>query len=93
MGNALKRETFLPDMTAAVVVSVIAAYVRRHQPLHPAAQIAVFIRPQQQMKVIGHQTVADQPHRDPLMSLDRKINKGEEVSRFVEHVIASVTPV
>src|SRR5262249_9953478 len=48
-------ETPLPHMAARGVVFVITANVSREQPLHPAAQIAVFVRPQDQMEVVGHE--------------------------------------
>ncbi len=49
-------EAALPDMSAALIVLVITPHVTGHQPLHPAAEVAVLIRPEHQMEVIRHQT-------------------------------------
>ena len=49
-------ETSLPDMAAGAVMTVLATHVRSHQPLHPpTTEVSVFIRPRQQLKMIGHQ--------------------------------------
>ena len=39
--NGKSFKTPLPDVTASLVVLVIAAYVHRQQLLHPSAEIAV----------------------------------------------------
>ena len=61
-------EASLPDVSAELVVAMIAADMRSHQPLHPAAQVAIFVRMQHQMEVIGHHTEANQSHRQPIIS-------------------------
>src|SRR5262245_1466094 len=48
-------ETPLPHVAARGVVFEIPAHMGREQPLHPAAQVAVFVRPQDHMEVIGHE--------------------------------------
>jgi len=47
-----------PDVATAVVVAVITPHVQRHQPLHPATRIAIMARPEHQVKMLGHETVA-----------------------------------
>jgi len=39
--NGKSFKTPLPDVTASLVVLVVAPYMRRQQPLHPSAEIAV----------------------------------------------------
>jgi hypothetical protein len=56
----------LPDMAAASVVAMVAADVGSHQPLHPPAQVAVRSGSQHQMKVIGHQAIAQDVHGQAL---------------------------
>ena len=41
---------------------MVAADVGRREPLHPAAEVAVFSRPEDQVEVIGQQAVGQQPH-------------------------------
>ena len=36
------------------------------QPMHPAADIAVDVGPKNQMEMVRHQTVSENPHRDLL---------------------------
>ena len=62
----LNRECFetpLPNAAVRAVTTVIGSNMGGEKPLHPTAQITVFVWPQQQMKVIGHQAVADNAHR------------------------------
>jgi len=88
-----RLEPSLPDVTVGAVVPVIAADMSRHQPLHPATQVTVFVRPQQHVKMIGHQAISDQPHRHFFVCLPHQIDEGEEVFLFVKHIIATVTTI
>jgi uncharacterized membrane protein len=51
-------EAALPHMPAAVVMTMVSPHVRGEQPLHPAAQIAVAARPEDEMKVVVHKNIA-----------------------------------
>lgn len=42
-------------MTAAMILLVVRPHVGVLQPMHPAAQIAVVRRKDDQMEVVGHQ--------------------------------------
>ena len=70
-----RLETPLPDVPARMVVTMVSPHVRGHQPLHPSAQIAVAVRPQHQMKMVGNQTPSKQPHRQPLCRLLHQIEE------------------
>lgn len=59
-------EAALPDMAAAAVMPVVAAHMGGQEPLHPAAEIAVVVRPKHKMEVIGHQAVAQETHGESL---------------------------
>jgi hypothetical protein len=52
----------LPDVSAPTAMPKLAADMRRQQPLHPAAEIAVSRRPDDQMDMIGNEA-AQQRHR------------------------------
>ena len=58
--NGKRLEASLPDMTAAV----IAADMRRHQPLQPTAQVTIFVQPEKQMEMVIQQAVTDQSQEE-----------------------------
>ena len=62
--NGKRLEASLPDMTAAVIVAKIAADMRRHQSLHPTAQVTIFVRPEKQVEVVIQQAVTDQSQEE-----------------------------
>lgn len=66
-------EAALPNVPAATVVSMIAPHVRREQPLHPTAEVAVAMRPEHQMEMVGHQHVTKNPQRQPLVRLRHQV--------------------
>lgn len=62
-------------MIRPVPVSAAAtADVRRRQPLHPVRQVAVLVRAQHEMEVVGHEAIGQHAHRPTLACGDR----GEE---------------
>lgn len=86
-------ETSLPDMAARSAETVIAADMGGHQPLHEHAEVAVLIRPQQQMEVIGHQAVAKHGHGDPLGRLCQQRKKVPVVPLVMENSGAGIAAV
>ena len=62
-------------------------------PLHPTTQVAIFMRPEQQMKMIGHQAIPDQSHRNLFVSLLHKSHKGGEVFVLMKYIRPTVAPV
>src|SRR5580704_17398267 len=83
-------------MTAAPVVSVITADMRRQRPLHPAAQVAVVVRPKHQVEVIGHEAERQDPHGKPLAGSGQNGDEGFVVLVLVEDrraVVAAVQDV
>jgi hypothetical protein len=63
--NRESLEPPLPDMAAAPVTLAVTVHVSCQQPLHPRTQVAIAIRPQHQVEVVGHQAKAHEPHRQP----------------------------
>src|SRR5690349_5682265 len=89
----LNREGFeaaLPDVSAAAVVPMVAADVRRHQPLHPASEVAVLIGPEHQVKVVGHQAVAQDPHPQTLARRLEETDEGVVICRLMKHLSPAV---
>ncbi len=94
--NGKRLEPTLPHMAARAVMPMVAPHVAGQEPLHPAAQVAALARPQHQVKMIGHQRVADDAHRDvldPFAGLDHQLQKGGVVVVFVKHLLPTVAAV
>jgi len=79
-------------MPAAFVVAMITADMRHHEPPHPAAQVSILTRPQQQMKRVCHQTIPCQPHRHLLVSLPQQVHERSEVVICVKDVTPAIAP-
>jgi hypothetical protein len=56
-------ESPLPDMAAMMIVAQVTTNMSRHQPMHPAAEIPVAMWPENEMEVVWHQAIGDDPHR------------------------------
>src|ERR1700685_3686822 len=55
-------ETPFPQMSTRAVLAMIAPHMSRHQPLHPSAQIPVFVRPKNQVKMVGQEAPPQHTH-------------------------------
>jgi hypothetical protein len=55
--NGKRLESSLPDVPGHPVVAMISSGMRRQQPLHPPAEVAIVMGTQDKVKVIGHQTI------------------------------------
>ena len=80
-----RLKTPLPHVAAAVVVPMVAADMGGEQPLHPAAQVAVAARPEHEVEMVGHQHVAQDSQRQPLVGLRHQFEEGGVVAIFVKH--------
>src|SRR5262249_17785687 len=54
-----RLESPLPDVAGATIASVVAADVGGEEPLHPPAEVAVVFWPEYQVKMIGHEGIAE----------------------------------
>ncbi len=75
---ALCREGFesaLPDVPITLVLFVMASDVRGREPLHPGSQIAITVWPQTQVKVVGHETIGENSHRQPFAGQRKKLEE------------------
>jgi hypothetical protein len=91
--NGKRLESSLPDMTTAVIVTMVAADMRRHQPLHATAQITIFVRPEKQVEMVIQQAVPDQSHANFVGCLPHQIDDREKIVRLVKNVIAGIPTV
>ena len=56
-------EAALPDVAAAAVTLAVAVHVSGQEPLHPGAQVAIAMRPEYSVEMIGHHAKAHEAHR------------------------------
>lgn len=92
----LDRERFesaLPHVTAGMVVPVVATNMRGHQPLHPGAEVTIADRPDNQVKMVGHQTVTNDAYWSTLAGQFDQLDEGGVVGWLVENLSAGVTAI
>jgi hypothetical protein len=65
-------------------MSMVAADMGRQQPLHPLAQVAVVMGPQDQVEMIRHPTIAEYAHRQALAGVADQLDKRPIVAVLVE---------
>ena len=88
-----RLETALPDVAAGVIMLVVTANMGIEHPVHPAAQIPVFFRPDHQMKVIGQQAKPEDRHGDLDTRMADGLEEGLVVAVLVEHRAAAIASV
>ena len=60
--NGEGTKAALPDVSAAMIVLVVASHVRSQEPHHVVAEVTVLARPEDQVEVIIEQTISEQAH-------------------------------
>jgi len=80
-----RLETALPDVAATVMMLVVTAHMGIEHPVHPAAQIPDFFRPDHQMKVIGQQAKPQDRHGDLDTRMADGLKEGLVVAVLLEH--------
>jgi hypothetical protein len=86
-------EAPLPQVAAGSVVAVVAAHMRVEEPVHPMAEVAVVVRPQDQMKVVGHQTSSEYTDGHLDAGMAHGLDKRLVVAVLGEDAAAGVAPV
>jgi hypothetical protein len=76
-----------------MIMRQIAAHMRVQQPMHPAAQIAILTGPDSEMEMIGHETIADQPHRDAEPGFTDQSEEALVVPRLAEDSGAGIATI
>jgi len=67
-------------------MAVIALGMCREKPSHPTAKVAVPMRTQDQVEVVGHQTRAEDVHGEAPSSVGDGLDKGVRVGGLMEDV-------
>jgi hypothetical protein len=86
-------EAPLPDVTIRMVVRMIPPDVRRQEPLHPSAQIAVGARPKREVQMVRHQAESHHPHRQSDASFRDQRHEGGVVSLLVIDLSPAVSSI
>jgi hypothetical protein len=86
-------EPALPDVSAGMVMPLLAPDMGCQEPVHPAAQVPVLGRPEGQVEMIGHQTIGQHPHGIPEGGLGNDLNERVAIAIPVKDLGAGITPV
>ncbi len=88
-----RLEASLPHVARGVVALVVAPHVGRQQPLEVAREVAFSPRPQDQVKVIRHETEPQHAHLHTFTGLLEQRQKRPVVRGIVKHLRPAVAPV
>ena len=79
-------EASLIQMSAAgrVMVSVPALRVRQRQPAQKRGQFAILFRPKEEMPMVRHETIAEQPNVGPVHRFDKNPLERLEIGILLE---------
>jgi hypothetical protein len=76
-----------------MIVLVIASDVGGQQPHHVVAEVTVFTWPETEVKVVGHEAIAEQAHGDALAGFVQEIDEGMKIAIVMEDGAAAVTAI
>lgn len=85
-----RLETPLPHMARTVVVAIVSLGMSRQEPLDPPSEVGIAVRPEHQVKVVWHQTIAKKIHLKSLLSFDHPIDESIVVRGLVKHRLAAI---
>ena len=91
--NGKTLEAALPDMAVAAVMPMVAAHVAGQPPLHEGTQRRLGDRPQDEMKMIGHQAEAEQLDGKLGLGRGEQLEEGGIVAVLVEDGGAAVATI
>ena len=77
-------EASLPDVAGGAVNGDVAADVGVHEPVHPAAQVAVVMGPYNEVEVVGHEAVGQESHGNAQAGLGEQAEERLVVRVMVE---------
>ncbi len=74
-------------------MTMVSSSVRRQHPLHPASQVAVTMSSNQQMKVVWHQTIAQDVDRQTTLGIHYGLDERVIIRRLVENGVSPVATI
>jgi hypothetical protein len=88
--NGEGLEPPLPDSADRRMAPAVIVDMRREEPLHPSAQVTVKVGPQDEMKVIRHETPGQHPHRVQLTGPAQQAAEDRQIVRVVKDGLTGV---
>src|SRR5271157_4392275 len=92
----LDREGFesaLPDMPAGMVMFLVPTDMGRQQPVNPPADVPIVPGPKNQMEMVGHQAIGQDPHGLPKRCFGDHVEERLKVLVLVENLSAGIAPI
>lgn len=83
----------LPNVTATAVMLVIAADMTGHQPLHATTEFLPPFCANQQVEMIGHQTVGKESDRIALRCLVQQVGKCKVIVVLMKNLLPAVAAI
>ena len=98
MAIALHEAVRIPPLVKVAtahwrVMPQIALNMQVHQELHVRRKITALMRPHHEMKVVSHDAVRQNPHRNAKRSFRRKCKERAEISGFVKERLTMIAAV
>lgn len=93
--NRKRLEATLVDVALSghVVIRLPTSDMRHRQPLHESPQVAVILRPQNKMPMIGHQAITSNPHRSLFQSVSDDAFKRQEILVVKKQLVLTNAPI
>jgi hypothetical protein len=88
-----RLESTLPDVARGAVMALIPPGVGHEEPLHPPAHVAVGVRPDHQVEVVGHQTVSQDLDGQSGLGVGHGRDEGIIVGRLMEDDLPPIAPI
>lgn len=92
-GEALEAALINVARPRSVVVGVVAHGVRGRDPAEKLAHLAIPVRPQHQVPMVGHELVAEQLDFVPFQPFGQNSLEGREVFLLVKYRGPAIAPV
>jgi hypothetical protein len=92
-GKTLEPPLIHRPLAAGMAMGMPPLRVRDRHPADIIGQFAILRRPKDQMPVIGHETIAQQPRGKPLMGLGEDFLEGLVIASVIEDPLPADTPV
>src|SRR5271157_1464822 len=91
--NGKGLESALPDMPAGMVMFLVPTDMGRQQPVNPPADVPIVPGPKNQMEMVGHQAIGQDPHGLPKRCFGDHVEERLKVLVLVENLRAGIAPV
>ena len=74
-------------------MTMVASHMGVERPMHPAAEVALFERPKDEVEMVGHQALRQEAHRDFDLGMGESFHEGVVVAVLKENALAIVASI